>query len=137
MRAALASGQGMINDIYAPRMPGAVDVSLPRTCADPSDAHAANAKPVFGMSLLRWRSFSDWCRMLDARFGVRERIVLDPGFDLASVGLNLTLFQLPAGGLLSSVFQLVVATQPMLAITGCPVGERSFMKCPAAAVIAL
>lgn len=86
MRAALAAGAAMINDIYALRMPGAIEAVAETDCAvclmhmqgEPLTMQQA---PAYGDVVVEVRDFLA-CRVavLEAAGIARERIVLDPGF---------------------------------------------------------
>jgi len=86
MRAALAAGAAMINDIYALRMPGAVEAVADADCAiclmhmqgEPLTMQQA---PVYGDVVAEVRDFLAGRVAALAAAGIaRERIVLDPGF---------------------------------------------------------
>ena len=86
MRAALAAGAAMINDIYALRMPGAVEALADTDCAvclmhmqgEPLTMQQA---PTYGDVVVEVRDFlAGRVAVLEAAGIARERIVLDPGF---------------------------------------------------------
>ena len=86
MRAALAAGAAMINDIYALRMPGAVEALADADCAvclmhmqgEPLTMQKA---PAYGDVVVEVRDFlAGRVAVLEAAGIARERIVLDPGF---------------------------------------------------------
>ena len=86
MRAAIAAGIGMINDVCALRTPGALEaaassdvaVCLMHMQGEPSTMQAA---PAYGDVVNEVRSFLAARAALCLRAGIaRERIVLDPGF---------------------------------------------------------
>lgn len=145
MRAALASGAAMINDIYALRMPGAVDVVAASDCAIclmhmRGEPLTMQQKPVYRDVVAEVRGFlSDRVAALDAVGVARERIVLDPGFGFGkALDHNLTLLShLPAVSFEGLPVLAGLSRKSMLgAITGRPVGER-LPASLAAAVIAL
>ena len=86
MRAALASGASMINDIYALRMPGALEAVAASDCAvclmhmqgEPLTMQQA---PVYGDVVGEVRAFLEE-RVIAARAAgiADDRLVLDPGF---------------------------------------------------------
>lgn len=86
MRAALAAGAAMINDIYALRMPGAIEAVAEADCAvclmhmqgEPLTMQQA---PAYGDVVVEVRDFlAGRVAVLEAAGIARERIVLDPGF---------------------------------------------------------
>lgn len=133
MRAALAAGASMINDIYALRMPGAIEAVSGTDCGvclmhmqgEPLTMQQA---PVYGDLLGEIRQFLDArVAALVAAGGVRSRIVLDPGFGFGkSLDHNLALLRhLPASMPADLPVLAGLSRKSMLGwITGRPVGER-------------
>jgi dihydropteroate synthase len=133
MRAALAAGAAMINDIYAFRMPGAIEVVADANCAlclmhmqgEPLTMQQA---PVYADVVSEVRDFlRSRVVALEAAGVARERIVLDPGFGFGkTLDHNLVLLrELPATTFDGLPVLAGLSRKSMLgAITGRPVGER-------------
>ncbi|MCK6405072.1 MAG: dihydropteroate synthase [Rhodocyclaceae bacterium] len=133
MRAALAAGAAMINDIYAFRMPGAIEVVADANCAlclmhmqgEPLTMQQA---PVYADVVSEVRDFlRSRVVALEAAGVARERIVLDPGFGFGkTLDHNLVLLrELPATAFDGLPVLAGLSRKSMLgAITGRPVGER-------------
>lgn len=133
MRAALAAGAAMINDIYAFRMPGAIEVVADANCAlclmhmqgEPLTMQQA---PVYADVVSEVRDFlRSRVVALEAAGVARERIVLDPGFCFGkTLDHNLVLLrELPATTFDGLPVLAGLSRKSMLgAITGRPVGER-------------
>ena len=86
MRAALASGASMINDIYALRMPGALEAVAASDCAVclmhmQGEPLTMQQSPVYGDVVGEVRAFLEE-RVIAARAAgiADDRLVLDPGF---------------------------------------------------------
>ena len=145
MRAALAAGASMINDIYALRMPGAVEVVAGSDCAlclmhmqgEPLTMQQA---PVYGDVVAEVRGFlAERVVALDVAAVARERIVLDPGFCFGkTLEHNLELLsRLPETTVDGLPVLVGLSRKSMLGtITGRPVEER-LPASVAAAVMAL
>lgn len=145
MRAALAAGAAMINDIYALRMPGAIDVVAGADCAvclmhmqgDPMTMQQA---PVYGDVVAEVSNFlMARVAVLEAAGVQRERIVLDPGFGFGkTLEHNLALLRrLPETAVDGLPILSGLSRKSMLGgITGRPVEER-LPASIAAAVMAL
>ncbi len=133
MRAALAAGAAMINDIYALRMPGAVEAVADADCAiclmhmqgEPLTMQQA---PVYGDVVAEVRDFLAGRVAALAAAGIaRERIVLDPGFGFGkTLEHNLELLRrLPETTVDGLPVLAGLSRKSMLgAITGRPVEER-------------
>lgn len=133
MRAALAAGAAMINDIYALRMPGAVEAVADADCAiclmhmqgEPLTMQQA---PVYGDVVAEVRDFLAGRVAALAAAGIaRERIVLDPGFCFGkTLEHNLELLRrLPETTVDGLPVLAGLSRKSMLgAITGRPVEER-------------
>lgn len=86
MRAALAHGASMINDIYALRMPGAFAAVADSDCAVclmhmQGQPLSMQQQPHYGDVLTEVRDFLEQRSMAALAGGIeRERLVLDPGF---------------------------------------------------------
>lgn len=131
MRAALASGAAMINDIYALRLPGAMEVVAATDCGIclmhmQGEPLTMQQMPEYGDVLGEVRSFFTERLLMLASAGIaNDRVVLDPGFGFGKrLDHNLTLLRhLPAIGELPVLAGL--SRKSMLGqITGRPVGER-------------
>ena len=145
MRAALAAGAAMINDIYALRMPGAVEALADTDCAvclmhmqgEPLTMQQA---PAYGDVVVEVRDFlAGRVAVLEAAGIARERIVLDPGFGFGkTLEHNLELLRhLPDTTVSGLPILAGLSRKSMLGgITGRSVEER-LPASLAAAVIAL
>jgi len=145
MRAALAAGAAMINDIYALRMPGAVEALADTDCAvclmhmqgEPLTMQQA---PTYGDVVVEVRDFlAGRVAVLEAAGIARERIVLDPGFGFGkTLEHNLELLRhLPDTTVSGLPILAGLSRKSMLGgITGRSVEER-LPASLAAAVIAL
>ena len=145
MRAALAAGAAMINDIYALRMPGAVEALADADCAvclmhmqgEPLTMQKA---PAYGDVVVEVRDFlAGRVAVLEAAGIARERIVLDPGFGFGkTLEHNLELLRhLPDTTVSGLPILAGLSRKSMLGgITGRSVEER-LPASLAAAVIAL
>lgn len=133
MRAALAAGASMINDITGMTWPGALDAVAGSDCAvcvmhmqgEPGTMQQA---PNYGDVVGEVRAFLDACveRCTAAGIG-RDRVVLDPGFGFGkTLQHNLELFRALEGGVFGDLPLLVgISRKSMLgAITGRPVEQR-------------
>lgn len=145
MRSALAAGASMINDIFALRMPGAVEAIADSNCAvclmhmqgQPLTMQKA---PEYGDVLAEVCSFlTERVADLASKGVARERLLLDPGFGFGkTLDHNLQL--------LAGLNQLAIDGLPLLAglsrksmlgqITGRSVDNREFASV-AAAMLAL
>ena len=141
MRASLVAGAAMINDIYALRMPGAVEVVAEHDCAvclmhmqgEPLTMQKA---PVYMDVVLEVRDFFAQRLVALERIGISpERVLLDPGFGFGKrLEHNLAL--------LARLNETSVAGLPLLAglsrksmlgtITGRPVEQRESASIAAA-----
>ncbi|MBW7903697.1 MAG: dihydropteroate synthase [Rhodocyclaceae bacterium] len=133
MRAALVAGASMINDIYALRMPGAVEAVAGSDCGvclmhmqgEPLTMQQA---PAYDDLLGEVRQFlADRVAALAAAGVAPSRIVLDPGFGFGkSLVHNLDLLRrLPAATPPGLPVLAGLSRKSMLGqITGRPVGER-------------
>lgn len=133
MRAALAAGASMINDIYALRMPGAVEALAGAECAiclmhmqgEPLTMQQA---PAYDDLLGEVRQFlAGRVAALEAAGVARTRIVLDPGFGFGkSLAHNLSLLRhLPAAIPAGLPVLAGLSRKSMLGqLTGRAVGER-------------
>jgi dihydropteroate synthase len=141
MRASLVAGAAMINDIYALRMPGAVEVVAEYDCAvclmhmqgEPLTMQKA---PVYMDVVLEVRDFFAQRLVALERIGISpERVLLDPGFGFGKrLEHNLAL--------LARLNETSVAGLPLLAglsrksmlgtITGRPVEQRESASIAAA-----
>lgn len=145
MRAALAAGAAMINDIYALRMPGAIEAVAETDCAvclmhmqgEPLTMQQA---PAYGDVVVEVRDFlAGRVAVLEAAGIARERIVLDPGFGFGkTLEHNLALLRyLPETTVGGLPILAGLSRKSMLGgITGRSVGER-LPASLAAAVMAL
>ncbi|MDX9706219.1 MAG: dihydropteroate synthase [Azospira sp.] len=133
MRAALAAGASMINDIHALRMPGAIEAVAGSDCGiclmhmqgEPLTMQQAPAyDDLFG----ELRQFlAERVAALETAGVARSRIVLDPGFGFGkSLAHNLDLLRhLPAAMPPGLPVLAGLSRKSMLGrITGRPVGER-------------
>lgn len=145
MRAALAAGASMINDIEALQAPGAIAALADRDCAvclmhkkgDPATMQDA---PEYGDVVAEVRDFLS-VRAADAERGgiARERIVLDPGFGFGKSDAH-------NFRLLKALDRIAALGYPVLAgwsrkstlgrLTGRPVGERTAASVAAALLAA-
>ena len=141
MRASLTAGAAMINDIYALRMPGAIEAIAEHDCAvclmhmqgEPLTMQLA---PAYENVVLEVRNFfAQRLAMLEKSGIGRERVVLDPGFGFGkALEHNLAL--------LAHLQDATVAGRPLLAglsrksmlgaITGRPVDQRASASIAAA-----
>ena len=133
MRAAVAAGAGLINDVNALRAPGALEAAA--GCGVPvclmhmrGDPRSMQENPRYGDVVAEVEAFLlERAAACEVAGIARERILLDPGFGFGkSVEQNLAL--------LAGLPRLTQAGYPVLAglsrksmigrITGAPVGER-------------
>lgn len=133
MRAALAAGASMINDIYALRMPGAIEAVAGTDCGvclmhmqgEPLTMQQA---PAYDDLLGEVRSFlAARVAALEAAGVARSRIVLDPGFGFGkSLTHNLALLRhLPAATPAGFPVLAGLSRKSALGqVTGRPVDER-------------
>ena len=145
MRAAIAAGASMINDIYGLRMPGALEAVADSGCAVclmhmQGEPLTMQAQPSYADVVAEVAAFLRERVDAACRAGiVRERLVLDPGFGFGkTVAHNFAL--------LAKLRSLAVDELPLLAglsrksmlgaVTGRPVDER-LPASLAAAIIAL
>lgn len=133
MRAALAVGASMINDIYGLRMPGALEVLASSDCSVclmhmQGEPLTMQASPVYGDLVAEVREFFMERVSTAEAAGIQpERIVLDPGFGFGkSVEHNVELLRrLPEVGVLELPLLVGMSRKSMLgAITGRPVDQR-------------
>lgn len=133
MRAAIAAGASMINDIYALRMPGAVDVVAASDCGVclmhmQGEPLTMQQSPVYDDVVGEVRHFlAERVAAMDALGVARNRIVLDPGFGFGkSLEHNLALLRhLPAAGVRDLPLLAGLSRKSMLGqITGRAVDER-------------
>ena len=145
MRAALAAGAAMINDIYALRMLGAIEAVTDSDCGlcvmhMQGEPLTMQQQPVYGEVVADVRHFlAERIAQLDAAGVARDRIVLDPGFGFGkALDHNVELLRrLPEVGFDGLPVLAGISRKSMLgAITGRPVGERLAASL-AAAVLAL
>ena len=133
MRAAIAHGASMINDIYALRWPGALEAVAGSDCAiclmhmqgEPLNMQQS---PAYGDVLAEVREFLGERVMASVAGGIsRDRLVLDPGFGFGkTLEHNLELLR-RFGELSGDGLPLLagISRKSMLgAITGRPVGQR-------------
>jgi dihydropteroate synthase len=133
MRAAIAHGAAMINDIYALRMPGALDAVAGSDCAVclmhmQGEPLTMQQSPCYVNVIDEVRDFLSE-RVATALAGgiARDRLVLDPGFGFGkTLDHNLQLLRhldaIPVDGL---PLLAGLSRKSMLgAITGRPVGQR-------------
>ena len=133
MRAALAAGATMINDISGLRHPGALEAVRDSDCAvcvmhmqgEPGSMQQA---PVYDDVVGEVVAYLEACRQRCRQAGIAdERIVLDPGFGFGkTLAHNLALFrELPRLAVGGTPLLVGVSRKTMLgALTGRPVGER-------------
>ena len=145
MRAALAAGASMINDIYALRMPGALEAVAASDCGvclmhmqgEPLTMQQA---PVYADVVSDVREFLAGRVRESIAAGVSaDRLVLDPGFGFGkTLEHNLALFRRLSELTVEDLPLLVgVSRKTMLgAITGRPVGQRQTASVAAALVAA-
>jgi len=133
MRAALAAGAAMINDIYALRMSGAIEAVAASDCAVclmhmQGEPLTMQQQPVYGDVVAEVRDFLAGRVAALAAAGIaRARIVLDPGFCFGkTLDHNLALLRrLPAVAVDDLPILAGLSRKSMLgAITGRPVGQR-------------
>jgi dihydropteroate synthase len=145
MRAALAAGASMINDIYALRMPGALEAVVGSDCAVclmhmQGEPLTMQQQPVYANVVAEVGAFlHERVAVLEAAGVARERIVLDPGFGFGkTLEHNLALLRhLPETSVDGLPVLAGLSRKSMLgAITGRPVEER-LPASLAAAVMAL
>jgi dihydropteroate synthase len=145
MRAALAAGASMINDIYALRMPGALEAVVGSDCAVclmhmQGEPLTMQQQPVYANVVAEVGAFlHERVAVLEAAGVARERIVLDPGFCFGkTLEHNLALLRhLPETSVDGLPVLAGLSRKSMLgAITGRPVEER-LPASLAAAVMAL
>ena len=145
MRAALTAGASMINDIYALRMPGALEAVAASDCGvclmhmqgEPLTMQQA---PVYADVVSDVREFLAGRVRESLAAGVSaDRLVLDPGFGFGkTLEHNLALFRRLSELTVEDLPLLVgVSRKTMLgAITGRPVGQRQTASVAAALVAA-
>lgn len=133
MRAAIAAGASMINDIYALRMPGAVDAVAESDCGIclmhmQGEPLTMQQSPVYDDVVGEVRHFlAERLAATDAAGIARDRIVLDPGFGFGkTLEHNLALLRhLPAAGVRDLPLLAGLSRKSMLGqITGRAVDER-------------
>ncbi|HEX5801774.1 MAG TPA: dihydropteroate synthase [Azospira sp.] len=133
MRAAIAAGASMINDIYALRMPGAVDAVAASDCGVclmhmQGEPLTMQQHPVYDDVVGEVRHFlAERVAAMDAAGVARNRIVLDPGFGFGkALEHNLALLRhLPAAGVRDLPLLAGLSRKSMLGqITGRAVDER-------------
>lgn len=133
MRAALAAGASMINDITGMTHPEALAAVAGSDCAVcvmhmQGEPGTMQATPHYGDVVAEVRSFLADAVMRCRQAGVADqRLVLDPGFGFGkTLDHNLALFRSIKGAGVDGLPMLVgVSRKSMLgAITGRPVGER-------------
>lgn len=145
MRAAIAAGASMINDIYGLRMPGALEAVADTNCAVclmhmQGEPLTMQAQPAYADVVSEVAAFLQE-RVDVARRGgiVRERLVVDPGFGFGkTVAHNFSLLaRLPALAVDGLPVLAGLSRKSMLgAVTGRLVDER-LSASVAAAVMAL
>jgi len=133
MRAAIAHGASMINDIYALRRPGALEAVAGSDCAVclmhmRGEPLSMQQSPAYGDVLAEVRAFLGERVAASVAGGIsRDRLVLDPGFGFGkTLEHNLELLR-RFGELSSEGLPLLagISRKSMLgAITGRPVGQR-------------
>lgn len=133
MRAAIDAGVAMINDIYAFRMPGAINVVAESDCGIcimhmQGEPLTMQQKPVYGDVVSEVRGFlAERVAALAAAGVARDRIVLDPGFGFGkTVEHNLALLRhLGATGVDQLPILAGLSRKSMLGqVTGRAVGDR-------------
>ena len=133
MKAAIAYGASMINDIYALRMPGAIEAVAGSNCAlcmmhMQGEPLTMQQSPVYGDVLGEVRAFLDGRAEAVMAAGVaRDRLVLDPGFGFGkTLAHNLELLRHFSAVTHAGLPLLAgISRKSMLgAITGRPVSER-------------
>jgi dihydropteroate synthase len=133
MKAAIAYGASMINDIYALRMPGAIEAVAGSDCAlcmmhMQGEPLTMQQSPVYGDVLGEVRAFLDGRADAVMAAGVaRDRLVLDPGFGFGkTLAHNLELLRHFSAVTHAGLPLLAgISRKSMLgAITGRPVSER-------------
>lgn len=133
MRAAIAAGAAMINDICALQQPGALAAVADSDCAIclmhmQGEPLSMQRQPSYGDVVGEVRAFlAERVRASEAAGIARSRIVLDPGFGFGkTLDDNLALLrQLPAMAIDGLPVLAGMSRKSMLgAITGQPVGER-------------
>jgi dihydropteroate synthase len=133
MRAALAAGASMINDIYALRMPGAIEAVADSDCGIclmhmQGEPLTMQQQPVYVDVVREVRDFlGERVRVLEAAGVARERVVLDPGFGFGkTLDHNLALLRHLADTTVDGLPILAgLSRKSMLgAITGRSVEER-------------
>jgi dihydropteroate synthase len=145
MRAALAAGASMINDIYALRMPGALEVVAGSDCAVclmhmQGEPLTMQQQPEYANVVAEVGAFlHERVAAAEAAGVARERLVLDPGFGFGkALEHNLALLRhLPETSVDGLPVLAGLSRKSMLgAITGRPVNDR-LAGSLAAAVMAL
>ena len=145
MKAAIDHGASMINDIYALRMPGAVEAVAGSDCAlclmhMQGEPLTMQQSPVYGDVVSEVRRFLDERAAAVLAAGVaRDRLVLDPGFGFGkTLEHNLELLRHFAETTAEGWPLLAgISRKSMLgAITGRPVGERVAASLAAALIAA-
>jgi len=145
MRAAIAAGAAMINDIYALRMPGALDAVAASDCGlclmhMQGQPLTMQQNPAYDDLLGEVRHFlAERVAAAEAAGIARDRLVLDPGFGFGkTLAHNLALLRhLPAASVSDLPVLAGLSRKSMLgAVTGRDVGER-LPASLAAAVLAL
>lgn len=133
MRAALATGADMINDIYGLRLPGAIEAVAGSRCGIcimhmQGEPRTMQHEPAYDDVCVEVAQFlSEQVARLVAAGVARERLVLDPGFGFGKrLEHNIALFQALSDMTSGDLPVLVgVSRKSMLGlITGRAVGER-------------
>ncbi|MDR3300511.1 MAG: dihydropteroate synthase [Candidatus Accumulibacter sp.] len=133
MRAALARGASMINDIFALRRPGALDAVAASDCAvclmhARGEPATMQRHPDYGDVVAEVRAFLAGRLAAAAAAGIgRERLALDPGFGFGktpehNLALLARLDELASDGL--PILAGMSRKSMLGAVTGRPVGER-------------
>ncbi len=132
MRAALAAGADMINDVNALRAPGAWEAVAASACGlclmhMQGEPRTMQSDPYYGDVGAEVGTFLDRALAEGRRHGVAdERLLVDPGFGFGkTLAHNVALFRaLPELARLAPVLVGVSRKSMLGLITGRPVGER-------------
>jgi dihydropteroate synthase len=132
MRAALAAGADMINDVNALRAPGAWEAVAASACGlclmhMQGEPRTMQSDPYYGDVVAEVGAFLDRALAEGRRHGVAdERLLVDPGFGFGkTLAHNVALFRaLPELARLAPVLVGVSRKSMLGLITGRPVGER-------------
>ncbi len=133
MRAVLAAGADMINDIYGFRLPGAMEAVADSGCGlcamhMQGEPRTMQQAPVYTNVVKEVAEFLlERARELETRGVDRSRICLDPGFGFGKTGPQnyLLMRELSTLGALGYPLLVGVSRKTMLGeVTGKPVGER-------------